>query len=507
MATSICPTPPTTCALEPHLVHQACTCNFVWTNGCIDPVGTRLVCDGAQIQPPPQPPLQPPSPLPPPPPSPAPSPCTNYSSWTLHGLVVGLILTEPVIVSIGTVDGDSQLAVHTVSDSSSTAFAFTGLARAAHFLKAEGVGYDLSVALVIAPPDCGYSPAPEAPPLATTNVTLNVSAGEGLRGAEADGVFRYRWVEDASRAGAAETSHAVNAPNITFLNETFPLGDDQATSRLQHELNILLVDTEIPWSSEYAFRLLETLYAVPQRQTRSFYAPQTLPPSKWILTGDHLPNDVSIARNGSAFVVRVASAAFVHASPQVVRLDGVRGRFFSRRLHHAVVRFVTREGADTLAVQHIMQARYGCSTGMSAPLYSQLTAPTTREDAAAFQPFETWREEPLLLLNMFEELPEGLHQTPGLRTCYAASMAKFTRSIRPRPPLRGRRRTTAATSSSWRVLFSLATCDTRAGSFCTKRRTLCGETCSPPHFVRIGSPSPAGFPTRMRPAAGAPRSN
>ena len=36
----------------------------------------------------------------------------------------------------------------------------------------------------------------------------------------------------------------------------------------------------------------------------------------------------------------IAAAAFAHATPQVVTLDGVRGAFFSRRLHHALVRFV-----------------------------------------------------------------------------------------------------------------------------------------------------------------------
>ena len=73
---------------------------------------------------------------------------------------------------------------------------------------------------------------------------------------------------------------------------------------------------------------------LPRAQPRSFYAAQTLEPSKWTLTDDYLPDDLTISSNGSARVVRICTAAFVHADPQVVRLDGVRGRFFSRRLHH-----------------------------------------------------------------------------------------------------------------------------------------------------------------------------
>ena len=61
------------------------------------------------------------------------------------------------------------------------------------------------------------------------HVIIAPGADAAARGAALDGVFRYRWVEDASRAGAAETSHVVAPPNITFLNETVRIGDDQAT--------------------------------------------------------------------------------------------------------------------------------------------------------------------------------------------------------------------------------------------------------------------------------------
>ena len=192
---------------------------------------------------------------------------------------------------------------------------------------------------------------------------------------------------------------------------------DSATDKLRHDYNILLANEGLRWSSEFTFRLLETLEAIPQLRTRNYYAvldEQAMPPSKWILAEKHIADDIAIATNGTARTVRISSHAFVHATPQVVRLDGERGRFFSRRLHHALVRFVTNHGADTQAVQHVMSNRYGCTTLMSDALYVSLTAPTTAEDEASFQPFETHVEEPLLLLNMLEELPAGLHVVPGL---------------------------------------------------------------------------------------------
>ena len=322
---------------------------------------------------------------------------------------------------MGTAEGDSELAAVAVAHGAA-AFTFRLLAHAPHFLKIEGAGYDLNAAQIIEPPSC----APHLPPTGAPtvpgegpvqNATVVASATAPLGGSAVDGVFRYRWLMDASRAGAAETSHLVAPPNITFLNESVVLGDDQATDKLQHEHAILLSDGEVAWSSEFAFRLLEAVMSVPRQASRSFYGPQTLTASRWTLTHEHLADDMNIefANGTSALLVRISSAAFVHASPQLVRLDGVRGRFFSRRLHHAVVRFVTREGAETGAAQHIMSSRYGCTTAVSAPLYVSLTAPTTAEDAAQFQPFETWPRETLLLLTMLEELPAGLHVTAGLR--------------------------------------------------------------------------------------------
>ena len=114
-------------------------------------------------------------------------------------------------------------------------------------------------------------------------------------------------------------------------------------------------------------------------------------------------------------IVRISAHAFTNASPQTVAMDGVRGVFFSRRLHHAAVRFITNNGKEAGMVQHIMAQRYGCTTQIATHQYASLTKHTTKETATKFQPFEKHPEEPLLLLSMFEELPQGFHAVPGLR--------------------------------------------------------------------------------------------
>jgi hypothetical protein len=223
---------------------------------------------------------------------------------------------------------------------------------------------------------------------------------------------------DASRAGAASTVHVNQPPEIIFhhTNSTVVVGDDQAAGKLFHDHAILLDSNELPWSSEYAYRLLETYSGIPQRETRNFYSAQTLPMSKWSLVDEEIPNDIDIIVNITTGerVVRVAVSAFVNAAPQVGSLDGIRGTFFSRRLHHALIRFVTKEGADTSAVQYVMETRYGCTTDISNALYTSLTALTTSETEASFQNFDAHTEEPLLVLTMFEELPAGFHAIAGL---------------------------------------------------------------------------------------------
>ena len=94
----------------------------------------------------------------------------------------------------------------------------------------------------------------------------------------------------------------------------------------------------------------------------------------------------------------------------VAEIEGVRGRFFSKRLHHAVVRFVTDSGTNRYALERILQERYAVS--INVPDYSELTRHTTGEHAGRFSMFKN--EELLALVSMFEEYPRGMHRVPGL---------------------------------------------------------------------------------------------
>ena len=110
-------------------------------------------------------------------------------------------------------------------------------------------------------------------------------------------------------------------------------------------------------------------------------------------------------------IVTIAETTFVHATPLLAEVEGVRGRYFSKRLHHAVVRFVTDNGVDRYTLERILKERYAVS--INVPDYAELTRHTTGERAGRFSEFKN--EELIALVSMFEEFPQGMLKIPGLK--------------------------------------------------------------------------------------------
>jgi len=133
--------------------------------------------------------------------------------------------------------------------------------------------------------------------------------------------------------------------------------------------------------------------------------------SVWRLSNRHIQDDIAMEYRDGQRIVTIAEEAFVHAIPLLAEIEGVRGRYFSKRLHHAVVRFVTDNGADRYALERILQERYAVSVNVSD--YSELTRHTTGEHAGRFSTFKN--EELMALVSMLEEFPSGMIKTPGLK--------------------------------------------------------------------------------------------
>ena len=227
--------------------------------------------------------------------------------------------------------------------------------------------------------------------------------------------FVYHWEEDQSTAGYDYAAH-VNQPLVVeFLGEPIEVSDSTSAIRLSRDYSILLVDSESGnWAQEHAYRLLETMKTIPQDDRPSFDA-ESRRPSRWLITSEHVENDIRITGGtGTDRTVLISEEAFVYASPRIALIEGKRGKYYSQRLHHALVRFVTDNGRDEDAYEKIFRERFGVATRITDhTTYGELTAHTTGEGASRFQKFHS--EEIVQLINTFEEMPRGMHKIPELK--------------------------------------------------------------------------------------------
>ena len=308
------------------------------------------------------------------------------------GVVRGIPAGRTATVILG---NDRYLTSKVVADGD--AYAFSDMPAGDYFLKVEGTGLATppTKALVVADGTLGSWPAPSI---------------DFETGALANDLFTYHWEQDLSRAGSEQTAYINKPHDIQFLGQAVPVPDLATADTLLYDYNIILSDEELPWNQEDAYRFLETMKTIPQA-TRWPGGPQTFKPTKWTLTEDDLAGDLEMDFSEAGASVRLAAATLVYAAPKLVLLGGLKGNFYSKRLHHALARFVTRDGTDLAAVEKILTTRFGCTTVI--PDYAALTALITAEDADSFQPFHP--AELVAIISTFEEMPKGYHAITGLK--------------------------------------------------------------------------------------------
>ena len=219
--------------------------------------------------------------------------------------------------------------------------------------------------------------------------------------------FEFNW-EIGETPEGSESATVVEPVQVVILDKAVSVPSYGASLTLMRKYSVHLGPE---WSVGYAYRLLQTFESIPQRTNNSYEDNPELPASVWRLSSRHILNDISIEYRGEEQIVTISEAAFVHATPLLAEIDGVRGRYFSKRLHRAVVRFVTEDGTDRYAIDRILEKRYGVS--IRIPDYTELTQHTTQEHSDSFQQFK--HEEILSILSMLEEFPSGMLQTPGLK--------------------------------------------------------------------------------------------
>ena len=167
------------------------------------------------------------------------------------------------------------------------------------------------------------------------------------------------------------------------------------------------------WDADKAYLLLQALQDMAQGFGSTLSSHRN--PSYWILSDVHVAQDIDLGPDvevgyGSLRTITIASEAFTHAHPFVAKIDGVRGRYFSKRLWRAVLRFATYipgRGIQHNEIDRLLQENYGVT--VHVPDYEALTD----EPAHKFDKFTY--EEIIGIMVMFEEYPSGMHVTPGLK--------------------------------------------------------------------------------------------
>ena len=219
--------------------------------------------------------------------------------------------------------------------------------------------------------------------------------------------YEFHWEIDETPEGQ-ESATVVEPVQVTILDEQVEISSHSASIWLMKRYSVHL-GTE--WSGAHVYKLLQTFESVPQQRNGPYSTSPVVPISLWKLSDSRIHNDIEIEYQGGTKVVTVAEEAFTYANPLLAETEGVRGRYFSKRLHRAVVRYITDDGADRYALERILQERYAVS--VNVPDYTELTRWTTGEHAGRFTEFKN--EELMALVSMFEEFPQGMLKTPGLK--------------------------------------------------------------------------------------------
>ena len=218
--------------------------------------------------------------------------------------------------------------------------------------------------------------------------------------------FAYHW-EIAETPEGSESATIIEPVEVSLLDGHIQVPSHSASLALIRKYSVYLGRE---WTLGDAYRLLQIFDTIPQKTNNPYESSPTVDPSVWRLSPSHIQGNISVEYRNEQLIVTVAEAAFVHATPLLAEIEGVRGRYFSKRLHNAVVRFVTDDGADRHALDRILKQRYAVS--VNVPDYSELTRHTTAEHAGRFSEFKN--EELIALISMLEEYPQGMHKTPGL---------------------------------------------------------------------------------------------
>ncbi len=212
-----------------------------------------------------------------------------------------------------------------------------------------------------------------------------------------DNSYRYHW-ESHSEGEYEYSSNVPGKPDIEFLGEVVDAPEHSSAQVLLSDYNLILSNEGVAWTIDYSHRLRRIVQSIPH---------ESIERTKVVLKNKFIANDIQIEEVDGQSVIHLSIKAFNYASPKMVRLDGVRGQFFSHRLFKAMVYFYTNYGRNRSAAEKILNEKFGVL--LDVPNIQELTG----EHPDNFQPFHN--VEVLEMISTLVEMPSGYHKIPGLR--------------------------------------------------------------------------------------------
>ena len=276
-----------------------------------------------------------------------------------------------------------------ITNNADVAYSFPSLSNGKWALSIDAKGYLFPISKV----------------LDLNNNTLDVTIT--LTPAPVNSNFNYTWQDDSSFVGHAQQAYINDKVEINVLGKVEKVPDDFNAINALNEYGFLFSDEDAKWTSEDAYRLYQTL----KKFNFSKYGERSTVnvKAKWILTDKYVDRDIDFKTIDGVDIITISRAAFTYASPQVVTVDGVKGKFFSKRLFTALVYYYTDKGTKKDKIAEIAKTRYGFEFLLPSAQLKQLMSETETN----FQEFTS--DEKIVILSMFEEFPDAMQRQGELK--------------------------------------------------------------------------------------------
>ncbi len=318
------------------------------------------------------------------------SPFLGHGQSQVSGVVKGLKLGDTAVVKIQkNAEAFYFKKIGGIANNADVSYAFPNLSIGKWAISIDAKGYLFPPAKVL--------------DLNNNNIDLTIT----LTPATIGSTYNYTWQDDSSFVGHAQQAYINDKVEINVLGKAEKVPDDFNAINALNEYGFLLSDDSSKWTSEDAYRLYQTFKKLNFRKYSENDSVKVK--AKWILTDRFIDRDIDFRTVNGVDVITISRAAFTYATPQVVTVDGVKGKFFSKRLYTALVYYYSDKGINKDRIAEIAKTRYGFEFLVPSAFLKTLM----NETETNFQEFTS--DEKIIILSMFEEFPDAMQRQGELK--------------------------------------------------------------------------------------------